>query len=62
MAGILYLDKAPKLLVDAPTATANTMENTKHINSLGSAKATRKKLPIPRLKKKKPVKKSKIED
>src|SRR5258706_15291876 len=62
MQGILYLDKAPKLLVDAPTATANTMENIKHISNLGSAKASRKYLPIPRLKKKKRVRKSKIKD
>jgi hypothetical protein len=48
--------------VDAPTATAKIIANTKHISSLGSAKAIRKKLPIPLLKKKKIVKKSKIKD
>jgi hypothetical protein len=62
MQGILYLDKAPKLLVDAPTATANIMANTKHISNLGSAKAIRKKFPTPLLKKKNSVKKSKIAD
>lgn len=38
MQGILYLDKVPKLAVEAPTPTAKTIENTKQKSILGSLK------------------------
>src|SRR5687768_7805437 len=62
MHGILYLDKAPKLLVDAPTAIAKTMAKTKHISMRGSAKVSLKYFMTPFLKKKYRVNKRKIRD
>ena len=47
MQGILYLDRAPKLAEDTPTAMANTKANIKHISIRGSEKGTVKNLRIP---------------
>lgn len=50
--GILYLDRAPKFAVEAPTANPKTTVNTKHINNLGSLKMVLKNFLNPRRKKK----------
>ncbi|OPZ15752.1 MAG: hypothetical protein BWZ05_02219 [Bacteroidetes bacterium ADurb.BinA245] len=50
--GILYLDRAPKFAVEAPTARPNTTANTKLISNLGSLKIILKNFLNPRRKKK----------
>ena len=49
--GILYLDKAPKFAVEAPTPMAKTMAKTKQKTVLGSLKIIRNVRPTPALKK-----------
>lgn len=58
--GILYLDKAPKFAVEAPTANPKTTVNTKHINNLGSLKMVLKNFLTPRRKKKLRIRKRKM--
>lgn len=62
MQGILYLDKAPKLADEIPTATAKTKAKIKHINIRGSEKERRKKFFGPFFIKKNKVINRKIED
>ncbi len=52
MQGILYLERAPKLAVETPTAIAKTMANTKQVMMIESEKQALKKLPTPLFKKK----------